>query len=133
MPKKPTVKKVDCDGNSEKSLIALIRSLLKDMFTGVSKALNLFKVELKDHNKETNERFKKIMAALDDLKASVRANTDGQATLTTAVNSAIAALEAGAPGDEELLALKTEVDASTANSATLTAALNAAVNPEPPV
>ena len=72
------------------------------------------------------------MTALETLTASVNANTQGQAALTTAVNAAIVQL--GTPGatDAQLLSLAAAVDSSTESDKALTDALNAALNPPTP-
>jgi hypothetical protein len=117
------------DDNSEKELIDLLRSVLSEMFKTVHDALNSLQIAL--HNKEhkDNERFKKLMTALETLTNSVNANTQGQANLTTAVNAAIVQL--GTPGatDAQLLSLSAAIDQNTQSDKALTDSLIAAVNP----
>ena len=80
---------------------------------------------------QSQHRHEKIMTALEDLTASVNANTQGQAALTTAVNAAIVKLGSPSPTDAQLLSLKAAIDASTESDAQLTTALNNAVTPNP--
>lgn len=121
----PKPRKTCDDGNSEKALIELIKVNLRDQESRLITAFNAF-------SQSNQQRFEQIMTALETLTASVNANTQGQADLTTAVNAAIVQL--GTPGatDAQLLSLASAVDASTQSDAALTVALKAAVNPPVP-
>jgi hypothetical protein len=125
--------KDECDsGNSEKPLIELLKTVLHDFFSKVEGALAKLDIRLGHHETKTEERHRKLMTALETLTASVNANTQGQAALTTAVNAAIVQL--GTPGatDAQLLSLAAAVDSSTESDKALTDALNAALNPPTP-
>lgn len=124
-PKTPTG-----DVNSELQLIDLLKTVLSDL-RGVRDELSELKASIHINDDKQQERHRQIMTALETLTESIRLNTEGQATLTTAVNAAIVRL--GTPGatDAQLLSLASAVDSSTASDAALTAALNAALTPTP--
>ena len=111
--------------------LALIK-LLSDQLADV-RALSARIEHLSEHvgrlEHQSQHRHQQIMTALEDLTASVNANTQGQAALTTAVNAAIVKLGVTEPTDAQLLSLKAAIDASTESDAQLTTALNNAVTP----
>lgn len=121
----------DDPGNSEKPLIELLKTVLHDFFSKVEGALTKLDLRLGQHETKTEERHRKLMTALEQLTASVNANTQGQANLTTAVNAAIIQLGKPSPTDEQLLSLSNAIDQSTQSDKALTDALIAAVTPVP--
>jgi phosphate starvation-inducible protein PhoH len=114
--------------------LALIK-LLSDQLADV-RALSARVEHLSEHigrlEHQSQHRHQQIMTALETLTASVTAATEGQASLTTAVNAAIVRL--GNPGatDAQLLTLAAAIDGLSASDVSLTNALNAALNPPPP-
>jgi DNA uptake protein ComE-like DNA-binding protein len=122
------------DGNSEESLIALLKTVLTGMFKEVHDTLDEFRVMLLNQEQKQNERHGTLMTALEELTAAVNEAATAQTDLTTAVNAAIVQL--GTPGatDAQILTAATAIRANTASDVALTAALKDAVNPpvEPP-
>lgn len=108
--------------------IALIRLLSQQLEIFREATERIARLEQKSQH-----RHEQIMTALETLTASVNANTQGQADLTTAINAAIVELGADTPTDAQLLSLATAIDANTANAAALKTALDNAVNPPVPV
>lgn len=80
-----------------------------------------------EHN--TQHRHEILMTALETLTSSVNGNSQGQSSLTTAVNAAIVQLGKPSPTDAQLLSLAAAIDQSTASDAALTVALNNATSP----
>jgi hypothetical protein len=119
------------DENTERELIELLTKVLADFFKEDRRALAhlVSRVALLEDNEHI--RHLQIMTALETLTASVNANTQGQANLTTAVNAAIVQL--GTPGatDAQLLTLAAAIDQNTQSDKSLTDALITAVNPTP--
>lgn len=107
--------------STELALIALLRETLDDV-----RALS---VAVRHLEHQSQHRHQQIMTALETVVASVNANTQGQADLTTSINAAIVELGADTPTDAQLLSLATQIDANTANAAALKTALDNAVNP----
>lgn len=108
--------------------IALIHLIRDEM---VQFRDRMHRLEQQYHRQHTE-----LMTAIETLTASITANTNGQAELTTAVNAAVIELMSDTPSDAILLSLATAIDANTANAATLKQALDNAVNPPvipPPV
>jgi hypothetical protein len=130
---KPEKHKPQDDGNSEKELIDLLKTVLSDMFQEVHTALHSFKDALALKETKDQERHNKLMTAFETITASVDANVAGQADLTTAVNALIVRVGTPGPSDAQLLSLAGQIDSSTASDKALTDAANAALNPPPPV
>lgn len=113
----------DSDGNSEESLIRLIRSVLIEEFKEILVALH-----------KNNQNQIKIMTALETLTEAVNAAAVAQTDLTTAVNAAIVQIGTPSATDTQILTAATAVTANTASDVSLTKALNDALTPaEPPV
>lgn len=116
----------DCNDNSERPLIDLIRTILRDFTKEIRDALAALR------NKE-QERHDQIMTGLETLTNSVNANVSGQAALTTAVNALI--ILAGTPSatDAQLLTLAGQIDSSTNSDTALTNAINTVLDAPPVV
>lgn len=128
-------RKKQCDddsGNSEESLIKLIREILNGVVRSVTGALSELRDRLTASQTKEDERHRQIMTALETLTASIDANTAGQADLTTVVNEAITRIGTPSVTDAQLLSLAGLVDSSTASDAALAAALRAALGTPAP-
>jgi hypothetical protein len=122
------------DGNSEESLIALLKTVLTGMFKEVHDTLDEFRVMLLNQEQKQNERHGTLMTAIEELTAAQNEATIAQTALTTAVNAAIVQLGTPSATDAQILSAATATRANTASDVALTTALNNAVNPqvEPP-
>lgn len=128
--------KPDCDssGNSEESLIALLKSILVNEFKEVNDSIQEYRTELAAKETRDNERHQTIMTALEDLQAALNEATTAQTDLTTAVNAAIVKLgTTPVPVDEAAItAAAVAVRANSASDVVLKDALNAALGNPPP-
>jgi len=128
---KPEKHKPQDDGNSEKELIGLLKTVLSDMFKEVHESLHRYQAALAHKETKEQERHQTIVTALETITASITAGSIGQAELTTAVNAAIVRLGQPSATDAQLLTLAAAVDALNASDVSLKDALTAALNVPP--